>query len=99
MGNITDYVEDYGSKTFGEAPFNEIDALVLSQISYVDFSAIVCKFDSDVEVSLSEASYQFFNLHDEEELEKKISIVYKAAMLLKQCANTKRYKNIRLLKY
>ncbi|MCH5321879.1 MAG: DUF2974 domain-containing protein, partial [Eubacterium sp.] len=39
------------------------------------------------------------NLHDEEELEKKISIVYKAAMLLRQCAQTERYKNIKLLKY
>ena len=99
MGNIVDYIDRYGSKSFNETAFNEIDALVLSQLSYVDFSAIVCKFDSDVEISLSEASYQFFNLHDEEEIQKKISIVYKAAMLLKQCAKTKRYKNIKLLKY
>ena len=99
MGNITDYVDQYGSKSFSAAPFNEIDALVLSQISYVDFSAIVCKFDSDVEISLSEASFCFFTLHDEDELEKKISIVYKATQLLRQCAQTERYKNIKLLKY
>lgn len=99
MSNIVDYIDRYGAKSFDEIEFNEIDALVLSQLSYVDFSAIVCKFDSDVEVSLSEASYQFFNLHDEEEIKNKISIVYKAAMLLRQCANTIRYKNIKLLKY
>ncbi len=99
MGGIVDYIDQYADKTFDKIPFNEIDALILSQLSYVDFSAIICKFDSDVEVSLKEASNQFFNLYDDEDIQKKISIVYKAAMLLKQCAQTKRYKNISLLKY
>lgn len=99
MSNIVDYVEKYKDTDFDRSPFNEIDALVLSQLSYADFSAIVCKFDSDAEISLKEAAYQYFNLHTQEELKEKISIVYKAGMLLKQCANTKRYQDIKLLKY
>lgn len=99
MNSITEYIEKYKDKTFEEYPFNEIDALVFSQLSYVDYSAIVFKFDSDVEITLGDAAYQYFNLHSEDELNKKISIVYKAGMLLKQCSETERYKNINLLKY
>ena len=99
MNSIVEYIEQYKDYDFKDLPFNEIDALILSQLSYIDFSAIVCKFDSDVEITLSEASYQYFNLHNEDELNKKISIVLKAGKLLKQCASTKRYKNIHLLKY
>lgn len=99
MSSITEYVEFYQDKTFAQYPFNEIDALVFSQLSYVDYSAIVCKFDSEVEITLSDAAYQYFSLYSEEELNKKISIVIKAAQLLKLCSKTKRYKDIRLLKY
>ncbi|MGN1202335.1 MAG: Mbeg1-like protein [Eubacterium sp.] len=99
MSGIVEYVEKYGKKSFDESPFNEIDALVLSQLSYVDFSAIVCKFDSDVEITLADTANQYFFLHNEDELKEKISIVYKACLLLKQCAKTERYKNIKLLKY
>ena len=99
MNSLAEYVKNYGNKSFEESPFNEVDALVLSQLSYVDFSAIVCKFDSDVEITLKDAAYQFFYLHNEDELKEKISIVYKASMLLSQCAETKRYNDIKLLKY
>ena len=99
MGNITQYVEEYKDKDFSEAEFNEVDALVLSQLSYIDFSAIVCKFDSEVEISLKDASYQYFSLRNEDELKENISIVYKAGLLLNQCAHTRRYANIKLLKY
>lgn len=99
MNSLAEYVKNYGGKSFEESPFNEVDALVLSQLSYVDFSAIVCKFDSDVEITLKDAAYQFFYLHNEDELKEKISIVYKASMLLSQCAETKRYNDIKLLKY
>lgn len=99
MSNITEYIEEYKNIDFAESPFNEVDALVLSQLSYVDFSAIVCKFDSDVEISLEEAAHLYFSLHNEDELKENISIVYKACMLLEQCARTKRYRDIKLLKY
>ncbi|MDE5985569.1 MAG: DUF2974 domain-containing protein [Eubacterium sp.] len=99
MNSIVEYIENYKDRTFSEYPFNEIDALVFSQLSYVDYSAIVCKFDSEVEITLKDAAYQYFNLYSEEEINKKISIVHKAGLLLKQCSDTERYKNIRLLKY
>jgi len=99
MANIIDYIDNYGNLTFYEKEFNEIDGLIFSQLAYTDFAAISGDFESDIEITLSEAEKQFFNLHDENELEKEISIVYKSALLLKKCAKTKRYKSIKILKY
>ena len=99
MSNINDYIDEYGAKTFSKMPFNEVDALIFSQLSYVDYSAIVGKFDSDSEISLSEAAAVFFNLYDEEKINSETALIYKAIMLLKQCSNSNRYKGIRMLRY
>lgn len=99
MSNINNYIEEYGGKTFDELAFNEIDALVFSQLCYVDFSGILCKFDSETALSLKETAKAYFNLYSSEELENKISIVLKAGVLLKQCSMCKRFENVKLLKY
>ena len=38
---ILDYLEKFGSKTFKRLPFGEVDALILSQFSYLKFDGIV----------------------------------------------------------
>ncbi len=99
MYDLMHYIEEYGDYTFEEEKFNEIDALLFSQLAYVNYSAIVCKFDSDVETDLQEVSRQFFYLYNDDDIKDEISIVYKACMLLKQCAKKKRYKNVKMLKF
>ena len=42
--NIIDYVNKFGDKTFLEEPFRDSDALVLSQIVYLNFNLICEKF-------------------------------------------------------
>lgn len=41
MKNIIDYVKEYGSHTFSEHPLNEVDALVLSQLAYLNYEPFV----------------------------------------------------------
>lgn len=41
MGNIIDYVREYGKYTFTEEPLNEVDSLVLCQIVYLNFEGFV----------------------------------------------------------
>lgn len=41
MGNLIDYIHTYGQFSFEERPFNEIDNLILSQLSYLKFDGIV----------------------------------------------------------
>lgn len=41
MENIIDYVKTYGQNSFAQKPFNEVDSLVLSQLSYLNFRPFV----------------------------------------------------------
>lgn len=52
MGNITDYVTEYGNKKLDELPFNEVDSLVLSQFAYLKFDRLI--EDSDHALTVSE---------------------------------------------
>lgn len=42
--NLVQYLKEYGQKSFQEAPFTEVDALVLSQLSYLKMDGIVPGF-------------------------------------------------------
>lgn len=39
--NIVQYVEKFGDKRFSERPLNEVDSLVFSELSYLNFTGIV----------------------------------------------------------
>ena len=41
MANLMDYLDWRGDLTFREAPFNEVDNLILAQLVYVEFAGIV----------------------------------------------------------
>lgn len=49
MGNIISYLEEYGHQSFKEMPFNEVDALILSQFSYLKLDGLVPKITDDQE--------------------------------------------------
>lgn len=58
MGNILDYVRTYGNETFAERHFSSADALVLAQLSYMDWSSAVPQIkDSKDFISLHETLY------------------------------------------
>lgn len=41
MGTIIEYLADYGDISFLQKPFNDVDSLVLSQLSYLKFDGLV----------------------------------------------------------
>ena len=41
MANILDYIDWRGDLSFDVSPFNEVDGLILSQLSYVIFDGIL----------------------------------------------------------
>lgn len=58
MCNILDYVRTYGNETFTERHFSSADALVLAQLSYMDWSsAVPCLKDNKEFISLRETLY------------------------------------------
>lgn len=56
MGNMISYLKWRGDLSFDERKFCDVDNLVLSQLSYVDFSDIVPEFQSGRSVSVADAA-------------------------------------------
>ena len=38
MANIVEYISFYKDKTFDEVPLNDVDALILSEFSYIELN-------------------------------------------------------------
>ncbi len=61
MANLNEYLKWRGDLTFSEAPLNEVDNLIFSLLSYVDFQSIVPEEFIPVSVPLKAAANGFFN--------------------------------------
>lgn len=96
MVMLYDYLDRYGSKSFNESPFNEIDNIIFSQLIYTDFEGIVTSSKS---VLLKDAAIKFFSINSDEDIKNLIGISHKSAMLLMECAKTKRYGYVELCHY
>lgn len=98
MADMFDYLDWRGDITFNQSPFNEIDGLILTWLSYVHFDGII---SSDMSVSkaisLKDAEQRFFMTHDLEKIMKLSSFTRTSAVLLQKLAKTDRYKDIRLM--
>lgn len=55
MGTIVSYLRENGDRIFGELPFNEVDNLVLAELSYFDLTGIVPTVEQHTSVKMSEA--------------------------------------------
>lgn len=93
MANILDYLDWRGDLNFDQAPFNEVDNLLLSQLVYVDLKGIVPGPESNEKIRVAEASRIFFATHDEKKILEKISMTKTAMYVLKKMAESERYKD------
>ena len=59
MANVIDYIKWRGDLTFFQSEFNEIDALILSQLSYLKFDELMPYNDFTEGITLSKLSYEF----------------------------------------
>lgn len=98
MPNIVDYVIWRGDLTFEKCPFNEIDNLIFSQLSYVDFAGIVSE-DADKTITLREASKLFWEGKDNASVLKDYPINGKRAIFMRQAAKSARFGDILLSGY
>ena len=100
MANILDYLEWRGDLTFAQAPFNEVDNLLLTQLPYVDLGGIVPAVDNMEEaVSIWEASEHFFSIHTEDELLERVTMTRFAPFVMQKMAQTRRFHDVRLFRY
>ena len=98
MSNIMDYLVWRGDLDWNASAFNEVDNVILSELVYVDFSDIVPGIGGE-SISLAEANERFFAQHTEEEINARVSSTKMAAFMMREMAETKRYKDIRLANY
>lgn len=98
MSNILDYLAWRGDLSFYQDPFNSIDALILSCLSYVNFTGVV-PAKGDGLITIGEASEKFFTIHSPEELAQDKSFIRFAPDLLRALAKTDRFRNSYLLNF
>ena len=60
MANLMDYLDRRGDLTLAQSPFNEVDNLILAELSFVDFQGIVPGPGEGEGVPLAEAAEAFF---------------------------------------
>lgn len=96
--NYLDYLKYYGENTFNDKEFNEIDNVILSVLSYVDFSGIVSENDKN-KITIREASDSFFKKYTKNEIDKMFVSEKEGVNLLKALSTSKRFKDLKLFNY
>lgn len=86
MANIIDYVQEFGGNTFAERSFSEVDGLIMSELSYINWDGIVPSIDSNGSVTLGDAITQYFNEHPYTDTDKN--------NLLKAVQSSERFSNM-----
>lgn len=100
MASLSEYLIWRGDITFDEVPLNEVDALLLSQLSYLNLRGIIGKTERKKECTLAQAAKRFWQLHTEEEFEDCLSFAVRSAgVLLREMAKTKRFGDLILRNY
>ena len=59
MANLMDYLDWRGDLTLAQSPFNEVDNLILAELSFVDFQGIVPGVGEGESVPLAKAAESF----------------------------------------
>lgn len=100
MASLSEYLVWRGDISFEEVPLNVVDALLLSQLSYVNFQGIIGVAERQKECTLAQASRRFWQLHTEEEIKECLALaVRSAAVLMRDMAKTRRFGNLVLRNY
>ena len=97
MTDIFDYLKWRSDVPFSVAPFNDVDNIILSELSYSDFSGIVSSDDSSV--SLSQVCERFFLMHDRSEIIQNTAFDAKAPLLMEYMVSGCRFGNMYLHRF
>ena len=98
MGSLFDYLNWRGDLSFSQSGINEVDGMIFSLLSYVDFGGIVpTSHEAGREIPLRAALNNFFSKHPTERTPSMGLMISKDFILfLKALKETKRFRNILL---
>ena len=96
MANILDYLSWRGDLTLAERPFNEVDNLLLAELSYLDFGGFVPERFSG-SIALRDAAAAYFARHPKTEMG--VLVPEQIPELVRRMAQSARFGSLRLTGY
>ena len=90
MADVFEYLDWRGDIPFETDPFNEVDNVILSILSYVDLEGV---FDPEAgeKILLEEAAGRYFSIHNREEVLARKTVTRMTPFLLEKAAKTRRF--------
>jgi hypothetical protein len=99
MNNIMDYLDWRGDLSFDQDPLNEVDSLILSTLTYIEYDTIVPFDENRSSVLLSEIAQQAYDAIDFNSPRCKDPFFEDIPDLLLKAASTVRFGSVRLSYY
>ena len=94
MANIVSYINRYASIPMSEMPYNDIDNVIFSSISYIDFTGL---FKGSI--TLGELAETYFKCNSKKDINAQVIAVRSAAKLLRYIKDEVRYKDLLIHDY
>ena len=91
MANILDYLEWRGDLTLEVSPFNEVDALLLAELSFINFEGLVPPPEIGRGVRLRDAAEAYFARHESREIDMGVLVPDKIPAMLCAMASSRRF--------
>lgn len=99
MANLLDYIDWRGDLSFGESPFNEVDNLILAELSFLNFGGIVPQTGQGGSISLAAAAAAYFHKYPGGGENMGIVVPDRIPELLGKAAQSRRFSGIMLSCY
>ena len=99
MNTFYDYLHWRGDLTMEQSSLNEIDSMLFSMLSYVNYTPVLKEFNISDKITLLETSKKFEELGVFENTDKLFDFDKECLEILKLIAPKKRYSNINLIGY
>jgi len=100
MANILDYLDWRGDLSMAEAPFNEVDNLILCELSYIPFDGILPGPENPQQrMPLFEAAQRYFEGREGESIHMGVLVPDTIPLLFERMALTRRYRELLLSSY
>ena len=99
MANIIDYMDWRGDVPFSVSPFNDIDNLIFTQLSFIDLEGILPPRVSEGGMPLWEAAEKYFAAHPDETTNMGLIVPAAIRTMIRRMAQCERYRNLTLAGY
>ena len=97
MATIFDYLNWRGDISFNEDPFNEVDNLILAELTYTQFDGLTG--EDGEPVTIEEVREGFFGTHDRTEIKKDDNPIVRAPLLMDGMVSGRRFAGTELSFY